>query len=142
MSFWIFILNNLFGVELFMIYLERSIKEFLATMSCLFLREFIIDPDKHFIRERKMSYTDYVEFIFWNKGRNNDIEATEFLKLFSKKKYETISHQAIGKQRVFIKPELFIRIYKRFINKIYKENKHFSEIKGYIGSVRNPVQKL
>ena len=112
--------------------LEKSVKTFLATISCLFLRDFIIDPDKHFIRERKMCYKDYIKFIFWNKGRNNDIETTEFLKVFLNKKYETISHQAIGKQRVFIKPELFIMIYKRFINKIYRENKHFSDFKGYI----------
>ena len=112
--------------------LEKTVKTFLVTMSCLFLRSFIIDPDKHFIRERKMKYHDYIKFIFWNKGRNNDIEAIEFFKVFSNKKYETMSHQAIGKQRVFIKPELFIMIYKRFINKIYSENKHFSDFKGYI----------
>ena len=115
-----------------MIYLERSVKEFLATMCCLFVRGFIIDPDKHFIRERKMCYEDYIRFIFWNNGRNNDIETTEFLKVFLNKKYETVSHQAIGKQRLFIKPELFINIYKRFINKIYHDNKHFSDFKGYI----------
>jgi len=79
-----------------------------------------------------MSYKDCVKFIFWNKGRNNDIELTEFFKVFKGKKYETISHQAIGKQRIFIKPELFINIYKKFIDMIYKEHKHFSEIKGYI----------
>lgn len=65
-----------------------------------------------------MSFKDCVKFIFWNKGRNNDIELTEFFKLFKGKKYETISHQAIGKQRIFIKPELFINIYKKFIDLI------------------------
>ena len=101
-------------------------------MSCYFLRCFIIDPDIHFIRNRKMKFEDYIRFIIWNNGRNNDIEATEFFKVFLKKKYETVSHQAIGKQRGFIKPEIFIRIYKGFINKIYGKHKHFSEFKGYI----------
>ena len=115
-----------------MILLEKTVKTFLATMSCYFFGTYIIDNHKHFIRDRKMSYKDCVKFIFWNKGRNNDIELTEFFKVFKGKKYETISHQAIGKQRIFIKPELFINIYKKFIDLIYKENKHFSEIKGYI----------
>ena len=115
-----------------MILLEKTVKTFLATMSCFFFGSYIIDKHKHFIRNRKMSYKDCVKFIFWNKGRNNDIELTEFFKVFKGKKYETISHQAIGKQRIYIKPELFINIYKKFIDQIYKEHKHLSEIKGYI----------
>ena len=115
-----------------MILLEKTVKTFLATMSCFFFGSYIIDKHKHFIRNSKMSYKDCVKFIFWNKGRNNDIELTEFFKVFKGKKYETISHQAIGKQRIYIKPELFINIYKKFIDQIYKEHKHLSEIKGYI----------
>ena len=115
-----------------MILFEKTVKTFLATMSCLFYVSYIIDKDKHFIRDRKMSYKDCVKFIFWNKGRNNDVELTEFFKVFKEKKFETISHQAIGKQRIYIKPELFINIYKKFINFIYKKHNHFSEIKGYI----------
>lgn len=115
-----------------MILLEKTVKAFLATMSCFFFRAYILDSTKHFIRNRKMSYNDCVKFIFWNNGRNNDIELTEFFKLFKGKKYETMSHQAIGKQRVFIKPDLFINIYKKFIDQIYKKHKHFSEINGYI----------
>ena len=89
------------------IFLERTIKMFLATMFLLYSREFIIDSFKHFIRERKITYVDCINYIFWNKGRNNDTEATEFFKLFKRKKFETVSSQAFGKQRMFIKPELF-----------------------------------
>lgn len=115
-----------------MILLEKTVKTFLATMSCYFFGSYIIDNHIHFIRTRKITYEDCVKFIFWNKGRNNDTELTEFFKVFKGKKYETISHQAIGKQRIFIKPELFINIYKKFIDTIYEEHKHFSKIKGYI----------
>lgn len=115
-----------------MILLEKTVKTFLATMSCYFFASYIIDKHVHFIRTRKITYEDCVKFIFWNNGRNNDTELTEFFKVFKGKKYETISHQAIGKQRIFIKPELFINIYKKFIDTIYKEHKHFSKIKGYI----------
>ena len=100
-------------------------------MSCLFYVGFIIDRTKHFIRNRKISYHDCVKFIIWNNGRNNDIELAEFFKLFQNKKFETISRQAIGKQRMYIKPELFINLYKKFTDKIYGEHKHFSKIKGY-----------
>ena len=115
-----------------MILLEKTVKTFLATMSCYFFGSYIIDNHIHFIRTRKITYDDCIKFIFWNKGRNNDTELTEFFKVFKGKKYETISHQAIGKQRIFIKPELFINIYKKFIDNIYEEHKHFSKIKGYI----------
>ena len=115
-----------------MILFEKTIKTFLATMSCLFYASFIIDRTKHFIRNRKISYHDCVKFIIWNNGRNNDVELAEFFKLFKNKKFETISRQAIGKQRMYIKPELFINLYKKFTDDIYGEHKHFSKIKGYI----------
>ena len=115
-----------------MILFEKTVKTFLATMSCFFFGRYIIDNHKHFIRNRKLSYKNCVKFIFWNKGRNNDIELTEFYKVFKGKKYETMSHQAIGRQRIFIKPDLFIKTYKKFIDLIYKKHKYFSEIKGYI----------
>ena len=115
-----------------MILLERTVKTFLASLSCMFLRGYIIDPLKHFIRDRKMSYRDCIKFIIWYNGRNNDTEAAEYFKVFKKKKYETMSHQAIGRQRIYINPDLFIQIYKKFIDKIYKTHKHFSEFKGYI----------
>ena len=115
-----------------MILFEKTIKTFLATMSCLFYGCYIIDKTKHFIRNRKISYNDCVKYIIWNNGRNNDIELADFFKRFKNKKFETISRQAIGKQRMHIKPELFINLYKKFIDKIYGEHKHFSKIKGYI----------
>ena len=114
------------------IFLEKTIKLFLATMISYYSREFIIDSLKHFIRERKITYFDCINFIIWNNGRNNDLEATEFFKKFKKKKYETVSSQAIGKQRIYIKPELFEKIYKSFINLIYKRHRNFSRMKDYI----------
>lgn len=115
-----------------MTYFEKTIKSFLATMFCQYLECYIIDKDKHFVRNRKMGFIDHIKFIIWNKGRNNDIEASEFFKVFLKKKYETITPQAIGKQRAFIHPDLFINLYKRFIDFLYKKHRHFSEFKGYI----------
>ena len=54
------------------------------------------------------------------------------LKYLKKRNMKTMSHQAIGRQRIYIKPDLFIQIYKKFIDKIYKTHKHFSEFKEYI----------
>ena len=101
-------------------------------MYMFYLRDYIVDPEKHFIRESKMNFVDHIKFIFWNKGRNNDIEIAEYFKLFKEKKFETISHQAIGKQRIYIKPKLFENLYKHFINLIYRDHPNFSKIKGYI----------
>ena len=49
-----------------------------------FLRGYIIDPLKHFIRDRKMSYHDCIKFIIWYYGKNNDTEAAEYFKVFKK----------------------------------------------------------
>ena len=82
-----------------LILLEKTVKTFLATISYYFLGRYIIDNHKHFIHNRKITYKECVKFIFWNKDRNNDTELTEFFKIFKEKKYETISHQAIGKTK-------------------------------------------
>ena len=79
-----------------------------------------------------MNYVDNIKFIIWNKGRNNDIEVAEYFKLFKKRKFETISQQAIGKQRIYIKPKLFQDLYERFISLIYRDHPNFSKVKGYI----------
>ena len=111
-----------------MILLEKTVKTFFAILSCYFFGSYIIDNHIHFIRTRKITYEDCVKFIFWNKGRNNDTELTEFFKVFKGKKYETMSHQAIGRQRIFITPDLFIKNYKKFIDLIYKNHKHLQKV--------------
>ena len=115
-----------------MIFLEKTVKFFLATMWQFYSEEYIIDREKHFTRKGKLTFREYISFILYNKGRNNDIEITEFCKVFLKKKFETISSQAVGKQRMFIKPELFENLYIKFINTIYRKHKHFSDFKGYV----------
>ena len=112
-----------------MILFEKTVKTFLATTSRYFFRSYIIDKHIHFISNRKITYEDCVKFIFWNKGRNNDVELTEFLKVFKGKKYETLSHQAIGKQRIFIKPELFINLFKSLLTLYTKKINIFQKLK-------------
>ena len=68
-----------------MILLERTVKTFLASLSCMFLREYIDNPLKHFIRNRKMPYRDCIKFVIWYDGRNNDTEASECFKVFKKR---------------------------------------------------------
>ena len=105
-----------------MILLERTVKTFLASLSGMFLRGYIIDPLKHFIHDRKMSYHDCIKFIIWYNGRNNDTEAAEYFKVFKKKKYETMSHQAIGRHRIYIQ----IYSYKYIRNLLTKSIKHIN----------------
>ena len=76
-----------------------------------------------------MTYEDIIRFIFYNKGRNGFIEIIEFLKVFKKKKFLSVSPQGIGKQRMFIKPELFENIYKMFVDFIYGEHENFQNTK-------------
>ena len=51
-----------------------------------------------------------------------------------KKDFETISSQAIGKQRMFIDPKVFIDMNESFIDQLYGKYSGFSKFKGYIVS--------
>ena len=116
-----------------MIFLEKKIRSYLGTiMPHLFTKEYVIDPEKHFVRKGKMTLKEYIQFIFCNAGRNNDIEISDFFKTFLDRSYETMSSQAVGKQRVFIMPELFRKTHESFIDYIYPEYDRHWRVKGYI----------
>ena len=48
------------------------------------------------------------------------------------KNFKTISSQAIGKQRMFIDPKVFIDMYECFIDQLYGKFSGFSKFKWYL----------
>ena len=79
-----------------------------------------------------MSFKEYVLYILTQTGCTNFAEAHKFYTKTLKKELESITRQAIGKQRMYISPKLFIDVSECFIDKLYGEFKGFSKFKGYI----------
>lgn len=87
---------------------------------------------KVFVRERKMNFTDYVWYLIMQKGRTTSMELDEYLKNKNGTYKISISKQAFSKQRQYLKPQIFIDIYKDYLEDFYQnypeENKTY---KGY-----------
>lgn len=79
-----------------------------------------------------MSFKEYVLYILTQTGCTNFAEAHKFYTKTLKHELESITRQAIGKQRMYISPKLFLDISESFIDKLYGEFKGFSKFKGYI----------
>ena len=114
-----------------MINFERFILNFFATFELFVSRKYVFG-DKAFTRVRKMSQKDYTKYILTQFGCNGYTEPIRFFTKSLNRKFETITSQAIGKQRIFLKPELYKDLTDSFIDKLYGEFKGFSKFKGYV----------
>ena len=114
-----------------MINFERFILNFFATFELFVSRKYVFG-DKAFTRVRKMSQKDYTKYILTQFGCNGYTESIRFFTKSLNRKFETITPQAIGKQRMFLKPELYKALTDSFIDKLYGEFKGFSKFKGYV----------
>ena len=88
--------------------------------------------NKVFVRERKMRFTDNVWYLIMQKGRTTSMELDEYLKNKNGTYKISISKHAFSKQRQYLKPQIFIDIYKDYLEDFYhnypEENKTY---KGY-----------
>ena len=93
---------------------------------------FVID-EKRFTRDSKFSFKDYVTFFCVNKGTSNQADLEDFIEDDFINNLETITRQALSKQRVFINPLVFKEISKEYLRLIdYNRNNHFfKEYKGF-----------
>ena len=76
-----------------------------------------------------MNFADFVWYLIMQKGRTTSMELDEYLKGTYK---INISKQAFSKQRKYLKPEIFIDIYKDYLEDFYhnqpEENKTYKRI--------------
>lgn len=79
-----------------------------------------------------MSFKEYVLYILTQTGCTNFAEAHKFHTKTLNHKLESITRQAIGKQRMYISPKLFMDMSECFIDKLYGKYKGFSKFKGCI----------
>lgn len=114
-----------------MYFFDEFLNLFFYSFDSFFDRKFISEANR-FIRNRKMSFEDYIIYILVQQGCTNYIEAIRFFTKFKNNPFETITSQAIGKQRQFILPELFININEVFIDKLYNKFENYSKNKGFI----------
>lgn len=88
--------------------------------------------EKSFIRNRKMNFEDFIWYLTLQKGRTTSMELDEYLKSKNETYKISISKQAFSKQRLNLKPEIFIDLYKDYLKDFYKKSpKEVKKYKGY-----------
>lgn len=110
---------------------DRFVKEFFRLLDYFISKKYITEENR-FIRDRKMTQKEYTEYILSQRSCTCYIETIRFFTIMMKKDFKTISSQAIGKQRMFINPKVFIDMYECFIDELYGKFLGFSKFKGYL----------
>lgn len=82
-----------------------------------------------FTRNRKMNFTDFIWYLTYQKGRTTSMELDEYLKNKNGTYEISISKQGFSKQRKNLKPEIFIDLYKDYLEDFYTN--YPKEIKKY-----------
>ena len=110
---------------------DRFVKDFFRLFDCFISKKYVTE-DNRFIRDRKMTQKEYTAYIFFQRSCTAYIEAIRFFTIMLSNDFKTITSQAIGKQRMYIDPNVFIDMYELYINKLYDKFSGFSKFKGYI----------
>lgn len=119
-------------MEVFELYFfDRFLINYFMTFESFISKKYVTESNR-FVRTRKMSFKEYVLYILTQTGCTNFAEAHKFFTKTLNHKFESITRQAIGKQRMYISPKLFMDMSECFIDKLYGKYKGFSKFKGYI----------
>ena len=78
-----------------------------------------------------MSFEECIFYVLTQTGCTNFAETHKFFTKTLKHEFESITRQAIGKQRMYICSKLFEDLFESFIDKLYGKYKRFSKFKGY-----------
>ena len=108
-------------------YIKNSIDNIVKYTS-----DYVIGENK-FTRESKFSFKDYVTFFCFNKGTSNQADLEDFMEDNFTQDIESITRQALSKQRTFIEPLVFKEISREYLFEIgyTKDNHFFKEYKGF-----------
>lgn len=112
-------------------FFDRFLINFFVTFESFISKKYVTESNK-FVRRRKMSFKEYVLYILTQTGCTNFAEAHKFYTKTLNHEFESITRQAIGKQRMYISSKLFLDMSECFIDKLYGKYKGFSKFKGYI----------
>ena len=114
-----------------MYFFDRFLILFFCDFESFISRKYVTE-DNRFVRTRKMSFKEYVLYILTQTGCTNFAEAHKFFTHTLKNEFESITRHAIGKQRSYISPQMFIDMSEAFIDNLYNQFKGFSKYNGYI----------
>lgn len=108
-------------------YIKNSIDNIVKYTS-----DYVIGENK-FTCESKFSFKDYVTFFCFNKGTSNQADLEDFMEDNFTQDIESITRQALSKQRTFIEPLVFKEISREYLFEIgYTNDNHFfKEYKGF-----------
>ena len=109
----------------------RFIISFFYSFNDFLSREYIVEENK-FTRNRKMTFKEYVVYVFHASGSSNFADALRYFTNTLKNGLDSITPQAVNKQRMFISPKLYEDIFKMYIDKLYSEYKGFSKLGEFI----------
>lgn len=114
-----------------MYFFDRFLTYYFVVFESFISKRYVAESNR-FVRKRKMSFKEYVLYILTQTGCTNFAEAHRFYTKTLKHEFESITRQAIGKQRMYICSKLFFDMSESFINELYAEFRGFSKFKGYI----------
>ena len=114
-----------------MYFFDRFLTNYFVVFESFISKRYVTESNR-FVRKRKMSFKEYVLYILTQTGCTNFAEAHRFYTKTLKHEFESITRQAIGKQRMYICSKLFLDMSESFINELYAEFRGFSKFKGYI----------
>mgnify|MGYP004444324393 CR=1 FL=1 len=106
------------------------IEIFFSQIDDFISRDYVIGENK-FIRRRNMTQKDITLYTLIQSGRSNGVEAFSFFKRLKNKIRSFSTRQAIGKQRKNLRPNLYLDMNNKLIDKIYKDTSHLQKFKGY-----------
>ena len=89
-----------------MYFFDRFIVSFFVTYKFFVSRKYV-DGENRFIRERKMNLKEYITYIIVRRGNTDYSEALRYFTGMLRNDFQTITRQAIGKQRKYLLPELY-----------------------------------
>ena len=88
-----------------------------------------LNNDKVFVRKGKLSLADTIKYPLIEGSRTNSREANEYNSIILREMiYALISQQAIGEKRGFINPQVYVEMYKDFVDEFIRK---FSENQKY-----------
>lgn len=123
--------KHYFGGYFFMHKYESLGSNFLVNIDKYVDRKYL-NNDKSFIKTSKLSLKDIIIYSLLQEGHNNSREANNHMKLITGDDFAMISQQAIGEKRGFINLEVYVDIYKDYVDELYNKFYQNLTLKDYI----------
>ena len=120
------------GSVVFMCEYNDFASDFLIKSNKYVDREYL-NSDRCFIKKKcKLSFEDTVYYPLLQEGHTNSREANDYIRMITGDIYAMLSQTAVGKKRAFIEPQLYIDMYRDYIDDLYSQFIDELTLKGYV----------